>query len=108
MENQLKTKYGGAKNAGNPMLLEGGLDWKEMSLSPVDMSWLEGQKLSSREIAIAFGVPPEGEILILTNSICSRSSLINLRRFTYGYRFEIVFGEDSRGNISITEKRGAI
>jgi HK97 family phage portal protein len=58
-ENQLNTKYGGAKNAGKPMLLEGGLDWKEMSLSPVDMSWLEGQKLSSREIAIAFGVPPE-------------------------------------------------
>jgi HK97 family phage portal protein len=58
-ENQLNSKYAGAKNAGKPMLLEGGLDWKEMSLSPVDMSWLEGQKLSSREIAIAFGVPPE-------------------------------------------------
>jgi HK97 family phage portal protein len=54
MENQLHDKCAGAKNAGKPMLLEGGLDWKEMTLSPVDMSWLEGQKLSSREIAIAF------------------------------------------------------
>lgn len=41
------------------MLLEGGLDWKEMGLSPADMHWLEGLKLSAREIAIAFGVPPE-------------------------------------------------
>jgi len=30
-----------------------------MSVSPKDMDWLEGMKLSAREIAIGFGVPPE-------------------------------------------------
>jgi phage portal protein BeeE len=31
---ELEETYTGAKNAGRPMLLEGGLDWKAMSLSP--------------------------------------------------------------------------
>ena len=35
------------------------MDWKDLALSPADMHWLEGLKLSAREIAIAFGVPPE-------------------------------------------------
>lgn len=59
LKEQIKEQYSGAKNAGRPLLLEGGLDWKEMGLSPADMHWLEGLKLSAREIAIAFGVPPE-------------------------------------------------
>jgi HK97 family phage portal protein len=49
----------GARNAGRPLLLEGGLDWKEIGLTPAEMHWLEGLKLSAREISIAFGVPPE-------------------------------------------------
>jgi len=59
LKEQIKEQYSGAKNAGRPLLLEGGLDWKEMGLSPADMHWMEGLKLSAREIAIAFGVPPE-------------------------------------------------
>jgi HK97 family phage portal protein len=51
--------YSGVKNAGKPLLLEGGLDWKEMGLNAEEISWLEGLRLSAREIAIAFGVPPE-------------------------------------------------
>jgi HK97 family phage portal protein len=59
LKEQVQEHYAGSKNAGRPLLLEGGLDWKEMGLSPADMHWLEGLKLSAREIAIAFGVPPE-------------------------------------------------
>ena len=59
LKQQLEEQYQSAKNAGRALVLDGGLDWKEMSLSPVDMAWLEGLKLSAREIAIAFGVPPE-------------------------------------------------
>jgi len=40
------------------MLLEGGLDWKAMSLSPKDMDFLEAKNNAAREIALAFGVPP--------------------------------------------------
>lgn len=59
LQEQIDTHYAGVKNAGRPLILEGGLDWKEIGLSPADMDWLEGLKLSAREIAIAFGVPPE-------------------------------------------------
>ncbi len=40
------------------MLLEGGLDWKPMALSPKDMDFMEAKHSAAREIALAFGVPP--------------------------------------------------
>jgi HK97 family phage portal protein len=59
VKNQIEDQYSGAHNAGRPMLLEGGLDWKEMSLSPKDMDFLESKHMSAREIALAFGVPSQ-------------------------------------------------
>jgi HK97 family phage portal protein len=38
-------------------LLEGGLDWKSMSLSPRDMDFIEAKRDAAREIALTFGVP---------------------------------------------------
>jgi HK97 family phage portal protein len=55
---ELEATHSGARNAGRPLLLEGGLDWKAMSLSPVDMDFLEARHAAAREIALAFGVPP--------------------------------------------------
>jgi HK97 family phage portal protein len=55
---ELESNYQGAGNAGRPMLLEGGLDWKAMSLSPKDMDFMEAKHASAREIALALGVPP--------------------------------------------------
>jgi HK97 family phage portal protein len=49
----------GAAAAGRPLLLEGGLDWKPMSLSPAEMDFIEGKHAAAREIALAFGVPPQ-------------------------------------------------
>jgi HK97 family phage portal protein len=39
-------------------LVEGGLDWKPLSLSPKDMDFIEARNGAAREIALAFGVPP--------------------------------------------------
>jgi HK97 family phage portal protein len=50
--------YQGASNAGRPVVLDGGLDWRPMSLSPRDMDFLEAKHAAAREIALAFGVPP--------------------------------------------------
>ncbi|MEZ5785265.1 MAG: phage portal protein [Xanthobacteraceae bacterium] len=58
LKRELETTYQGAANAGRPLLLEGGLDWKAMSLSPKDMDFLEAKHTAAREIALAFGVPP--------------------------------------------------
>ena len=55
---ELADQYQGTANAGRPLLLEGGLDWKPMSLSPKDMDFMEAKHSAAREIALAFGVPP--------------------------------------------------
>ncbi|MDJ1159036.1 phage portal protein [Chelatococcus sp. SYSU_G07232] len=55
---ELEESYQGAANAGRPMLLEGGLDWKPLSLTPKDMDFVEARAAAAREIALAFGVPP--------------------------------------------------
>ena len=58
LKSELAQNYQGAQNAGRPLLLEGGLDWMPLSLSPHDMDFIEAKNLSAREIALAFGVPP--------------------------------------------------
>jgi HK97 family phage portal protein len=58
LEGELETNYQGAGNAGRPLLLEGGLDWKPLSLSPKDMDFVQAKNGAAREIALAFGVPP--------------------------------------------------
>ena len=40
------------------MLLEGGLDWKTMGLSPREMDFVEARNGAARDIALALGVPP--------------------------------------------------
>lgn len=59
IKRQVDEQYSGASNAGRPLLLEGGLDWKEMSLSPKDMDFIQSKHSSARDIALAFGVPPQ-------------------------------------------------
>ena len=59
LKRELEDTYQGARNAGRPLLLEGGLDWKAMSLSPKDMDYMEAKHTAAREIALAFGVPPQ-------------------------------------------------
>lgn len=58
LKSELEQSHQGKSNAGRPLLLEGGLDWKPMALSPNDMDFLNGQHAAAREIALAFGVPP--------------------------------------------------
>jgi HK97 family phage portal protein len=55
---ELETNYQGSRNAGRPMLLEGGLDWRAMSLTPQEMDFMEAKHAAAREIALAVGVPP--------------------------------------------------
>jgi len=55
---EMESYHQGAANAGRPMLLEGGLDWKPMGFSPSDMEFQKTKESAAREIALAFGVPP--------------------------------------------------
>lgn len=58
LKREVEEKYAGSENAGRPMLLEGGLDWKAMGLSPMDMEILRTKESAARDISLAFGVPP--------------------------------------------------
>ncbi len=55
---ELEANHQGARNAGRPMLLEGGLDWKPMGFSPSDMEFHRTKEAAARDVALAFGVPP--------------------------------------------------
>jgi HK97 family phage portal protein len=55
---ELEAGFAGPAHAGRPMVLEGGLDWKSMGLSPSDMDFTQGRREAARDIALAFGVPP--------------------------------------------------
>lgn len=59
IKSMMSDMVSGPENAGRPLLLEGGLEWKEMSFSPKDMDHIESKNNSAREIALAFGVPSQ-------------------------------------------------
>lgn len=57
LKGELATAFSGDGNAGRPMLLDGGLKWQSMALSPADMDFAELKSSAARDIALAFGVP---------------------------------------------------
>ena len=58
LKRELDIAFSGAANAGRPMLLDGGLKWQSMALTPADMDFANLKSAAARDIALAFGVPP--------------------------------------------------
>lgn len=58
LRGELESAFSGPVNAGRPMLLDGGLRWQAMAMSPADMDFATLKSAAAREIALAFGVPP--------------------------------------------------
>jgi HK97 family phage portal protein len=58
LKEELEESFQGAKNAGRPLLLEGGLDWTQIAFSPKDMDFIAAKHVAAREVALALGVPP--------------------------------------------------
>ncbi|HEU0043846.1 phage portal protein [Sphingomonas sp.] len=58
LRSEMEQGFAGAAQAGRPMLLEGGLRWQPLSLTPADMDFVGLKAAAAREIALAFGVPP--------------------------------------------------
>jgi HK97 family phage portal protein len=59
LKDQIEDCFMGVNNSGRPILLEGGLEWKELALTPKDMDFVESKNTAAREIALALGVPPQ-------------------------------------------------
>ena len=58
LKSEMEAAFAGAANAGRPMLLEGGLSWQALSLSPAEMDFAGMREAAARDIALALGVPP--------------------------------------------------
>ena len=58
LKEELASEFSGGANAGRPLLLEGGLKWQALSLTPADMDFVALKEGAARDIALAFGVPP--------------------------------------------------
>ena len=54
---ELRESYAGADNPGKVLLLEAGLRWQEMGLSPKDMDWIQAKDTTTRDICMVLGVP---------------------------------------------------
>lgn len=58
LKEELEENFSGSANAGRPMVLDGGIDWKAIAMSPREMDFIEARNAAARDIALAFGVPP--------------------------------------------------
>jgi HK97 family phage portal protein len=58
LKEQMDVKYQGVWNSGRPMLLEGGLTFSQMGMSPRDMDWIKGTQLATKNICLALGIDP--------------------------------------------------
>ena len=58
LRQELGEQFSGSANAGRPLLLDGGLKWQALGLSPADMDFVAVKEGAARDIALAFGVPP--------------------------------------------------
>ncbi len=58
LSRELAEQFSGAANAGRPLLLDGGLKWQPLSLTPAEMDFVALKEAAARDIALAFGVPP--------------------------------------------------
>lgn len=47
-----------AANSGKPLVLEGGVEWQQISFSPEDAQMLQSRTFSVEEVCRFFGVPP--------------------------------------------------
>lgn len=54
----IKQEWSGYDNAGKPLLLESGLKWINFALTPKEIDWLNGAKMTKRDICSVFNVDP--------------------------------------------------
>ncbi len=69
--------YAGTDNAGKPMVLEEGMEWQSLSMTPDDAQMLETRKFQVSEVARIFNVPPHmiGDLERATNNNIEQQSL---------------------------------
>src|SRR6266705_3313669 len=58
LKEEIRKKFAGTRNAGETAILHGGVKWQSMSMSPMELDWIESDTKSDRDIAgIFFNFP---------------------------------------------------
>lgn len=57
LQKDMEERLTGPHNARRPLILDGGMEWMEIGMSPQEMDWLEGKKGNAIDICAVFGVP---------------------------------------------------
>jgi HK97 family phage portal protein len=89
LQQQINTQYTGAGNAGRPLVLEGGLEWQEMQISPKDLDYDNLSRSAEEMIYKVLGVP----IQLVTSDKATAGNMTNIRLEFYQNRV-IPIGED--------------
>lgn len=79
---QIAESYQGASNAGRPLVLEGGLEWVDTSVSPKDMDFETMRSQAEDQIYKTLQIPPQ----LISSSKVSANNLVNIRREFYQSR----------------------
>jgi len=79
LRKSIEAFHGGAAKAGRFMILEQGLDWKQIGMTMADAQFLEQRKFSRTQIASLFNVPPHmiGDL--------ERATFSNIEHQTLGF-----------------------
>lgn len=59
LKQEFEEQHQQAKNAGRPLILEGGVTWQSIALSPKEMEWLNGREVTAQDICNVYGVPAQ-------------------------------------------------
>lgn len=57
MKREFEDKYSGAENSGKPLVLYGGIEYKNIGLTPTELSYIDSKKFMRGDILSVFGVP---------------------------------------------------
>ena len=77
---QIREQHQGSGNSHTPWVLGSGATWHQMSLSPVEMDFLQSRKYNREEICAVFDVPP---ILVGSQDAASYNNYSTARRAFY-------------------------
>ena len=107
-------KHAGPSRAGTALILDGGLSWQAMQVSPEDAELLNSRRFAVEEIARVYGVPPPmiGDLshgtftnsreaarwfgqFTLTPRVRRLEAELNKALFGYGARYEVEFDMSS-------------
>jgi HK97 family phage portal protein len=75
LENRFRNAFSGASNAAKALILDQGLKWKQISISPEDAEFLASRRFTVEELARLFGCPPP-VIGDLTNGTFTNSETV--------------------------------